>query len=462
MNDLSCLFEPRSVAIIGASDDPTKYGNRVMQSIIDAGFQGPLYGVNPTVDEVLGRKAYPTMVSLPEPVELAFIVIPAKAVIGAIKDCIAAGVKGIVIITAGFGETGEAGRAAEVEIAELCEKAGVPAVGPNCMGVVCFSSHIVGTMTMDRLKGEPGDTSFISQSGTYGISTLNQGLASGVGFSKFVSSGNEAVTKFADYLEYLGNDPSTRVIIGYIESLKDAERFVPVAKEVSKKKPVVVMKFGRTGAGTRAAASHTGALAGSHDVYSAAFKQCGVIEVLRTQDLLNVATAFRSQPLPRGRRIAIAGVSGGFAVAAADYLSELGLEVPELPIELQNRMRNEVKVPAFAAVKNPIDLAAEIRPPFLLKCVEIAIQDPGIDALIMGMWSYPTPPAPENLRALERIQRESGKPLLMCYYASRRGAELVQGLTTLPVYATPEEVSQVMASLCQYADYRRRTGTFPS
>ena len=462
MSDLSRLFEPRSVAIIGASDDPGKYGNRVMQSIIEAGYTGPIYGINPNVAEVLGRKTYPSMQSLPEPVELAFIVIPAKLVLGAVKDCIAARVKGIVIITAGFGETGKEGLAAQAEIAKLCIQAGIPAVGPNCMGVVCFSSHLIGTMTMDQLKGDPGDTSFISQSGTYGISTLNQGLTAGVGFSKFVSSGNEAVTKFSDYLEYFGDDPSTRVIIGYIESLKDAERFMPVAREVSKKKPVVVMKFGRTGAGTRAAASHTGALAGSHDVYSAAFKQCGVIEVQRTQDLLNVATAFHSQPLPRGKRIAIAGVSGGFAVAAADYLSELGLEVPELRPELQRRMREEVKVPEFAAVKNPIDLAAEIRPPYLLKCVEMTIQDPDIDALIMGMWSFPTPPADENLRALERIQRESGKPLLMCYYASRRGAELIQGLTTLPVYGTPEEVCQAMASLCQYADYRKRTGTFPS
>ena len=462
MTDLSCLFEPRSVAIIGASDDPTKYGNRVMQSIIEAGFRGPVYGVNPNVAEVLGRKTYPSMRDIPERIDLAFIVIPSKAVLGSVKDCLAAGVKGLVIITAGFGETGAEGLAAEAEIGKLCKQAGIPAAGPNCMGVVSFPTHLIGTMTMDDLRGDPGDISFISQSGTYGISTLNQGLTAGAGFSKFVSSGNEAVTKFSDYLEYLGDDPTTRVIIGYIESLKDAPRFVPVAKEVSKKKPVVVMKFGRTGAGTRAAASHTGALAGSHDIYSAAFKQCGVIEVMRTQDLLNVAAAFRSQPLPKGRRIAVAGVSGGFAVAAADYLSELGLQLPELSVELQTRMRNDVKVPVFAAVKNPIDLAAEIRPPFLLKCVEMTIQDPGIDALIMGVWSYPLPPADESLRTLERLQRESGKPLLLCYYGSRRGAELVQSLTTLPVYGTPEEVSQVMASLCQYADYRRQTRTFPA
>lgn len=463
MGSLSYLFEPATVAVIGASDDPTKYGNRVMQSILDAGFQGPVYPVNPNVPEVLGRSTYPSMKDLPGSVELAFVVIPAKLVLGAVRDCIAAGVKGIVIITAGFGEVDEEGLSAEAEIGRLCREAGIPAVGPNCMGVVCFSSHIIGTMTMDQLKGEPGDTSFISQSGTYGISTLNQGLTAGVGFSKFVSSGNEAVTKFSDYLEYFGEDPATRVIIGYIESFKDAARFVPVAKEVSKKKPIIVMKFGRTGAGTRAAASHTGALAGSHEVYSAAFRQSGVIEVTRTQDLLNTAMAFRTQPLPKGRRVAVAGISGGFAVAAADYLAEQGLELPVLSEELQQRMRREAPVPTFGSVKNPLDLSAEVRPPPLLKCIELLLQSDEVDSVIMGLWSWPLPPAEENIRTLERLQRESGKPMLLCYYASRRGAELIQSMTDiLPVYATPEEISQVMAGLCQYADYRKQTGTFPS
>lgn len=462
MSDLTCLFKPQSIAVVGASDDTGKYGNRVMQSILESGYAGPVYPINPNASTVLGHTAYASICDLPEPVELAFIVIPAKAVVAAVRDCVSAGVKGLVIISAGFGEIGDEGLAAEAEIGRLCGEAGIPAVGPNCMGVVCFSSHVVGTMTMDRLKGEPGDTSFISQSGTYGVSTLNQGLTSGVGFSKFVSSGNEAVTKFSDYLEYLGNDPETNVIIGYIESLKDGERFVSVAREVSKKKPVVVMKFGRTAAGTRAAASHTGALAGSHDIYSAAFKQCGVIEVMRTQDLLNVATAFGSQPLPRGRRIAVAGISGGFAVAAADYLADLGLELPVLRLDLQERMRSEVKVPAFAILKNPIDLTAEYRPEFLLRCAEMTIHDPGIDALIIGLWSWPLPPAEESLRTLERLQRQSSKPLLLCYYASRRGAEQVQSMTSLPVYGTPEEVSTVMGCMAWYADYRRQTATFPA
>ena len=461
MNKLGYLFEPQSVAVIGASDDPTKYGNRVMQSIIDAGYEWPIYPVNPSVPEVLGKKSFPTMQSLPEPVELAFIVIPARLALGAVKDCIAAGVKGIVIITAGFGEVGQEGLETEAEISRLCSKAGIPAVGPNCMGVVCFSQHMIGTMTMDALEGEPGDTAFISQSGTYGISTLNQGLTAGVGFSKFVSSGNEAVTKFSDYLEYFGEDDATRVIMGYIESLKDADRFVPVAKEVSKKKPVVVMKFGRTGAGTRAAASHTGALAGSRDVYSAAFKQCGVIEVTRTQDLVSTAMAFRTQPLPKGKRMAIVGISGGFAVAAADYVAELGLELPVFSQELQDRMRSSTPVPPFASIKNPIDLSAEVRPFPLLKCLELVLQSGEVDGVIMGLWSWPLPPANESLRALERLQRESGLPLLLCYYASRSGTEMIQGLTSLPVYGTPEEVSQVMAGLSQYADYRRKTGTFP-
>ncbi len=432
-----------------------------MESILDAGYKGPVYPVNPNLSEVLGRRTYPSIRDLPETVELAFVVIPARAVLDAVRDCIAAGVKGIVVITAGFSEVGEEGREAEREIARLCNEAGIPAVGPNCMGVVCFKSHLIGTMTMDRLQGEPGDVSFISQSGTYGISTLNQGLTAGVGFNKFVSTGNEAMTRFCDFLEYFGNDPETRVIIGYIESLKDAGRFVPVAREASKKKPIIVMKFGRTEAGTRAAASHTGALAGSRDIYAAAFKQSGVIEVTRTQDLLNMAVGFRTQPLPKGTRIGITGISGGFAVAASDYLAEHGLLVPELSQSLQQRMRDE-NIPPFAIVKNPIDLTAEIRPRFLLRCTEHLIKSDEVDAVIVGLWSYPLPPADESIRAFERMQQESGKPLLLCYYGSRRGAELIQGMTrSLPVYGTPEEVCQVMAGMCQYAQYRRKTGTFP-
>ena len=246
MSKLACLFEPRSVAVIGASDDRTKYGNRVMQSIIEAGYAGPIYGVNPNIATVLGRKAYPSMRDLPEPVELAFIVIPAKAVLDSVKDCIAAGVKGLVIITAGFGETGAEGLAAEAEIRKLCKQAGIPAAGPNCMGVVCFPTHLIGTMTMDDLRGDPGDLSFISQSGTYGISDTEPGPHRRLRASASSSAAAMRLSRSSRTTwSTSARTPATRVIIGYIESLGRSP-IRPRGEGSGKKKPVVVMKFGRT------------------------------------------------------------------------------------------------------------------------------------------------------------------------------------------------------------------------
>lgn len=459
MDRLMPLFRPESVAVVGASDDEDKYGHKVFRNIVDGGFQGRLYPVNPSATTVLGRAACPSLGAVPERLDLAFIVIPARLVVAAVREAIEAGVRSLVIITAGFGETGEEGRRAESEIRALCNSAGLPAVGPNCMGVCSFPFGLAGTM--EPLKSDPGAVSFISQSGTYGITTLNYGLRSGVSFNVFVSSGNEAVTHFSDYLEYLGNDPATRVIMGYIESLRDGAKFLQVAREVTRKKPVVVMKFGRTQKGSLAASSHTGALAGSHAVYRSVFRQTGVVEVVRTQDLLNVAMAFSMQPPLRGPRIASVGASGGFAVAVTDYLEEHGLEVPSFSEELQKRIRGEAGTMPYASVRNPVDLAADLRPAPLLTCAEIAIEQDFIDGLIVAFPARPYPPAEESVRALERMHERTGKPVLICYYARPEGVGVIQSMTDkIPVYGNPEAVGQVMSALYQYGSYLKRRGAF--
>ena len=228
-------------------------------------------------------KCYKTLTEVPDELDLAFIVIPAPFVVAAVKEAIAKGVKSLIIITAGFGETGAEGRKREAEIRTLCHEAGIPAAGPNCMGICSFPVKLAATM--ERLESEPGHLSFISQSGTYGVTTLNYGLNLHIPFNAFISSGNEGITRFSDYLEYLGEDEDTHVIMGYIEMLRDPRKFMRVAREVTKKKPIVVMKFGRTDDGSRAAASHTGALAGSSAVYKSLFKQCGVVEVTRYREV---------------------------------------------------------------------------------------------------------------------------------------------------------------------------------
>ncbi len=455
MSQLHHLFNPESIAVIGASDVEHKYGYKVLRNIIDGGYEGRIYPVNPTTPTVQGLKAYSRVADIPGRVDLVFVIIPANLVVAAVKEAVDAGARSLVIITAGFGETGHEGREREAEIRSYCEGAGIPAVGPNCMGVCSFPVRLAATM--EALRSEPGNVSFISQSGTYGITTLNYGLRTGVAFNTFISSGNEAVTRFADYLEYLGEDPNTRVIMGYIESLRDGQRFMRVAREVSKKKPIVVMKFGRTKKGSAAASSHTGALAGSHAVYRAAFRQSGVIEVTRTHDLLNVAMALSKQPPLRGPRIGIAGASGGFAVAATDVLEELGLEVPTFSPELQQRIRKEAGTMPYASVQNPIDLAADLRPAPLLKCAEIILQQDNIDGAVVALPARPFPPAESTIGEIERMQQESGKPILICYYAHPDGVGTIQSMThRIPVYNSPEDVGEVLRALWQYGDYLAR------
>jgi len=460
MSNLEPLFRPQSVAVVGASDDVDKYGHKVLRNIVEAGYRGHVYPVNPNADTVLGLNSYRSLVDVPERLDLAFIVIPARLVMNAMRDAVAAQVRSLVIITAGFGETGDEGKRMQAEIRELCTQAGIPAVGPNCMGICSFPVHLAATM--ESLRSEPGHVSFISQSGTYGITTLNYGLRMGVAFNAFISSGNEAVTWFSDYLEYLGDDPDTHVIMGYIESLRDGQRFARVAKEVTKRKPIVVMKFGRTQKGSMVAASHTGAMAGSHAVYSSVFRQCGVVEVTRTQDLLNTAMALSMQPPLKGPRIAAVGASGGFAVAVTDYLEEHGLEVPTFSDELQQRMRREAGTMPYASVRNPVDLAADLRPAPLLKCARLALQQDTIDGVIAALPARPFPPGEDTIHELESMQRETGKPVLICYYARPEGVDVIQRMTPqIPVYKSPEEVGQVMSGLHQYGTYLQRVGCWP-
>ncbi len=457
METLSKLLRPQSVAVVGASDDAGKHGHRLLKNLINGGYTGRIYPVNPNADTVLGLKSYPSLGAIPERVDLAVIIIPASLVLNSVRDAIAANVAGLVIITAGFGETGEKGRQIQAEITELCMAAGIPMVGPNCMGICNFPAKL--TAVFNDLKSAPGNVSFVSQSGTYGVTTLNYGLKMGIDFNTFISSGNEAVTQFSDYLEYLGDDPGTHVIMGYIESLRDGDRFARIAKEVTKRKPVVVMKFGRTRKGSIAAASHTGALTGTHEVYSSVFRQCGVIEVTRTHDLLNVAMALSMQPPMQGNRVAIVGASGGFAVAATDYLEEHGVSVPTFSEELQQRMRREADTKAYASLQNPVDLAADFRSAPLLKCMEIALAQDSIDGAIAALPASPFPPLDETIRGLEQLQQQSGKPVLLCFYARPEGVDVIQAMTDLlPVYKSPEDVGQAIAGLQQYGVYLRRHG----
>lgn len=457
VSKLSYLFEPCSIAIVGASADSNKYGNRLALSIIEGGFPGKLYLVNPTTSTILGRRTYPSIKDVPSEVDLVFIVIPEKLVLRAIQDVIEARGKSIVVITAGFGETGEGGRRIQDEMSRLCRDAGIPTVGPNSMGLCCFPSGLIASISMGPLPHcQSGGLSFISQSGSYGVEAVSSAARMGVPFNKFVSSGNEAVTYFSDYLEYLGQDSTTKVIIAYLESVKgDGKKFIRVAKEVSKKKPIIAMKLGRTSAGSRAAASHTGKLAGSHAVCKGAFRQTGIIEVYRTEDLLNVAGAFMTQPIPRGKRIGIVTVGGGFGVAISDFLIEHCLEVNEFTPEVQRKLRDEAGIVSYASVRNPVDLAADWRPGPLVKSVEIILHNCDIDGVIVSLSSIGA--TKETMEILENQCNETNKPILLC--STLRTEEVQKFSKVLPVYKTPEQAGQAISALVEYGQFRRNVTT---
>lgn len=455
MNKLSYLFEPHSVAVVGASGDPAKPGHRLARSIIDGGYQGKVYLVNPNAAKVLGRVTYPSIRDIPDDVDLAFIVIPEKLVPEAVQGSIEAHVKSLVVISGGFAETGEEGKRVQEELGRLCRNAGIPMVGPNSMGICCFPARLTACIVPLPFC-EPGSVSFISQSGTYGTGALNSAVGMGVPFNKFVSSGNEAVIRFSDYVEYLGQDPSTKVIVGAIEGVTDGRNLLRVAKEVSKKKPIVVMKCGRTTAGARAVASHTGVLAGSHELFKGFCKQTGMIEVYRTEDLLNVARAFVTQPIPRGKKVGIVALGGGFGVALADFLIEQGLEVPELTRAVQQELRDRAGMRWYASVKNPVDLAADFRVDTLVEATEILLGDSNIDGVVV------MPPSPSHVpnsmlkkmvKLLEGQWKKNNKPLLLGLIG---GTEEVQKLSkVLPIYKAPEEAGQAMLALVEYGQFRR-------
>lgn len=456
---LDYLFEPRSIAIVGASGDPSKFGHIAGKGITDRGYDGRVYFVNPKRRELFGQKTFASVKDIPERVDLAFIIIPAERVLPAVQESVEAGARSMVIISAGFGEVNAEGKKLQDEINRLCKEAGIPMVGPNCMGICNFQKKLA--LSMSPIPPcEPGFISFISQSGTYGIQTMNAAIKMGIPFGKFVSSGNEANLRFPDYLEYLGQDPDTRVIMGYVESAKDGRKFVEVAKDVSTRKPIVIMKLGRTGAGTRAAASHTGSLAGSYAVYRGAFRQSGVIEVTRTDDLINVAKVMVTQPLPEGRNVGIVTLGGGFGVAASDFLVEQGLEVPELSKETQARIREQCDLFTFASAKNPIDLASDMRLDVFLGSVESLLGQDNIDGVIaaipimLSAFSELSLPytAHEYVDKFELMLEKFGKPLLLCCL----GAEEWQKLSpNLVFYDTPEEAGKAMAALVEYSQFRK-------
>ncbi len=429
-----------------------------------------IYPVNPTLSEVTGIRAYNSVLDIPGPVDLAVIVVPASIVPAVSRECVQKGVKAAVVISSGFAETGEEGQKLEAELLAVARQGGMRFIGPNSMGHADTSSRLATTAWMKEIK--PGPMAVISQSGNYGERIIYSGMAAGVGFSKFISSGNEADLRLEDYLEYLAQDEDTRIIAAYIEGLREGRRFFRLAKETTVRKPVIVIKSGATEESARAARSHSGALAGSDEVYTAAFRQTGVIRVDSDDELCDVVVPLLCQPLPRGNRVGILTIGGGLGVVAAEACEKAGLVVATLASSTIEKLNTYL--PSRWSHGNPVDVAGMglDRREFLYASLLALMEDENIDAVL---FQVPMVLSAERLaavldfdaklaRAFQDQQREKlgvaaqraeecGKPLLLVSLVPDQEAYSFLQSVGIPVYPNSYRAVRALQHLTWYSQY---------
>jgi acetyltransferase len=446
---LDAIFLPQSVAVIGATDRAGSVGRAVLWSLVSSPFGGTVYPVSDKRTSVLGIKAYKSVADLPEAVDLAVIVTPAATVPHIVGECVTAGVRGAIVISAGFKEHGEPGKELERQILERIRGTGLRLIGPNCLGVMNPISGLNATFASNIARA--GNVGFISQSGALCTAILDWAQKEMVGFSSFVSVGSMLDVNWGDLIDYLGNDPRTQSIIMYMESVGDARSFLSAAREVSLSKPIIVIKAGRTEAAAQAAASHTGALTGSDEVLDAAFRRCGVLRVQTIADLFYMAEVLSKQPRPKGPRLAIVTNAGGPGVLAADGLLSNGGQLAQLSPESMEALNN--LLPPHWSHNNPIDVLGDALPDRYAKVVDIAVHDPNIDGLLaitcpQGM-AQPTMTA-ENLKT---YARSTGKPVLASWMG---GTEVAAGTDILnragiPTFPFPDTAARVFCYMWRYS-----------
>ena len=448
---LSRIFAPRHVAVIGASDRPGSVGHAIVNNL--QMFPGTCSFVNPRQREVCGRPAYPSIAAVPGPVDMAVISVPAAGVPQVIHDCAAAGVGGAVVISAGFREVGAEGLELERRMVEAARATGLRIVGPNCLGVMVPPARLNATFANDM--AQPGHVAFLSQSGALCTAVLDWSWQENVRFSAFVSVGAMADVGWGDLLSYFGTDPHTRSIVCYMESIGDARQFMAAAREVSRTKPIVVLKVGRTEAGARAAVSHTGALTGSDAVVDAAFRRAGVLRVNRIEELFDMAEMLSKQPLPRGPRLAIVTNAGGPAALAADTLVGIGGVVPPLALESLSTLNREL--PPQWSHGNPIDVLGDAGPERYARAVEVAAADPNTDGVLVILTPQAMTDPLKIAQCVRPVAGLAGKPILASWMG---GASVIAGETVLneagiPTLKYPDRAASAFGLMWRHSDNLR-------
>lgn len=456
MKQLDYFFNPKSVAIIGASHTPGKIGYAILANFLGAGFERKIYPINPDTTPILGLNVYKSILDVKDDLDLVVVVVPAAFVPETLKECVKKKIEAIVIITAGFSEVGEEGKKLETKCKRIIEGAYTRIIGPNCIGIYDPYTR-VDTLFLSRERcGRPkeGNIAFISQSGAIGSTILDWLSEEDVGISKFISYGNAMDLDDCDFLEYLGDDDKTKVITVYLEGIEaSGQKFMKIVKKVTKKKPVIILKSGKTEKGLKAVLSHTGSLGGSSKIYSAAFKQTGVIEANSWEELFDFARGFSTQHLPRGNRIAIVTDGGGFGVLATDEADRQNLQLPE-PSEKLKKEFSKV-LPAYAVLHNPIDLTGDTNAERYRVVIEGCLRSNEYDGVIaITLFQVPTLEK-EVVDQIVELHKKYDKPLIACAAGGKFSQELSRKLVKggVPVFSTPERAVRTMGSLVKYKDW---------
>ncbi|MCW4031645.1 MAG: acetate--CoA ligase family protein, partial [Candidatus Bathyarchaeota archaeon] len=448
--NLDKIFDPKSIALVGASDETGSVGYTLMKNLLDFGYKGKVYPVNIRKNEILGLRTYKTVHQLPETVDLAVIATPAKTVPDLVEQCGKAGITGIIIISAGFKEVGLEGKALENKILEAKKKYNLRIIGPNCLGIIRPTINLNATFLKKMPK--PGKIAFISQSGALGTAILDLATHENLGFSNFVSVGSMIDVDFGDLIDYFGTDPHTKSILMYIEGITDAREFISAARHFSRTKPIIIVKAGKFGESAKAAASHTGSLTGEDNVYDAAFKRAGIVRVEEIVDLFNCAEVLRIQPLPKGPNLAIITNAGGPGIMATDALLARGGKLAKISKNTLERLN--LDLPNYWSKGNPIDILGDAKADRYTNAIELCLNDENVDGLLVIYTPQGVANSTELARSIAKLykSKRSSRTLLTSFmgYEDVADANLLLSQNGIPTYSTPEQAVATYMYMYQY------------
>ena len=455
---LDRFFNPQSVAIVGASRQPSKVGYEILAGLLKGGYPGKIFPVNPTAPEIQGLKAYPDLKSIGQVPDLVVLVVSAKLVPQAVQDCANLGVKAVIIISSGFKEAGPEGAELEKSIVRIAKTSGLRIIGPNCIGLMVPSRKLNVSFGGDL--PQPGSIGYFSQSGSLLAAIVDMARDTHLGFSKLISIGNKADVDELTIIRALGEDAETEVIAGYLETIADGDAFIRQAESISRQKPILLLKAGFTAAGARAASSHTGRLAETESAYECVFERAGVIRCESIKDQFDYARAFAYQPLPKGSRVAVIANAGGAGIMATDAIEREGLQLAQFSEETRKRLSQSQELSRAASINNPIDLLGDALSDRYEFALQAVLEDPNVDTALVLLSPHAMTECTQTAHAVVRVANQNGrnKPILACFLSAGRVAEAVRVLRDgkIPPYDSPESAVRAVKTMSRYAEWKSR------